>query len=111
MTPFEKVRLRSAAFDEMLRIIREEDPPAPSTRLSTTNELPAIAANRGLEPQKLSGLMRGELDWIVMKCLEKDRNRRLSRRPTDYLRISSAISPINPCRRVRRRPSTRFASS
>src|SRR6516162_9559463 len=68
--------MRSAAFDEMLRIIREEDPPKPSTRLSTTNELPAIAANRGIEPKRLSGLVRGELDWIVMKCLEKDRNRR-----------------------------------
>jgi serine/threonine protein kinase/Flp pilus assembly protein TadD len=75
-TPFEKKRLREAAFDEILRIIREEQPPRPSTRLSTTAELPSIAANRGLEPQKLSSLMRGELDWVVMKCLEKDRNRR-----------------------------------
>src|SRR5262249_12875037 len=56
--------------------IREEEPPKPSTRLSTTEELPSIAANRGLEPKKLNGLVRGELDWIVMKCLEKDRNRR-----------------------------------
>src|SRR5262249_13962872 len=75
-TPFEKNRLQKAAFDEILRIIREEEPPKPSTRLSTTAELPSIAANRGLEPNKLSGLVRGELDWIVMKCLEKDRNRR-----------------------------------
>jgi serine/threonine protein kinase/tetratricopeptide (TPR) repeat protein len=75
-TPFEKKRLHSAALDEVLRIIREEEPPKPSTRLSTTEELPSIAANRGLEPKKLSGLVRGELDWIVMKCLEKDRNRR-----------------------------------
>src|SRR5262249_11059796 len=66
----------AAAFDEVLRIIREEEPPKPSTRLSTTEELPSIAANRGLEPKKLSGLVRGDLDWIVMKCLEKDRNRR-----------------------------------
>ncbi len=76
MTPFDKGRLRSAAFMEMLRIIREEDPPKPSTRLSTTKELATIAADRGLEPKKLSGAMRGDLDWIVMKCLEKDRNRR-----------------------------------
>jgi serine/threonine protein kinase/tetratricopeptide (TPR) repeat protein len=75
-TPFEKKRLHQAALDEVLRIIREEEPPKPSTRLSTTKELPSIAANRGLEPKKLSGLVRGELDWIVMKCLEKDRNRR-----------------------------------
>jgi tetratricopeptide (TPR) repeat protein len=75
-TPFEKKRLQQAAFDEILRIIREEEPPRPSTRLSTTEGLPSIAANRGLEPKKLSGLVRGELDWIVMKALEKDRNRR-----------------------------------
>src|SRR6516164_5858667 len=75
-TPFERKRLHQAAFDEVLRIIREEEPPKPSTRLSTTEELPSIAANRGLEPKKLSGLVRGELDWIVMKALEKDRNRR-----------------------------------
>jgi tetratricopeptide (TPR) repeat protein len=60
----------------MLRIIREEEPQKPSTRLSTTDELPSISANRGLEPNKLSALVRGELDWIVMKALEKDRNRR-----------------------------------
>jgi WD40 repeat protein/serine/threonine protein kinase len=75
-TPFEKKSLQQAAFDEILRMIREDEPPRPSRRLSTTKELPSIAANRGLEPRKLSGLVRGELDWIVMKCLEKDRNRR-----------------------------------
>jgi tetratricopeptide (TPR) repeat protein len=75
-TPFEAKRLRQAAFDEVLRIIREEEPPRPSTRLSSTQELPSIAAKRGLEPRKLNGLVRGELDWIAMKCLEKDRNRR-----------------------------------
>jgi serine/threonine protein kinase/tetratricopeptide (TPR) repeat protein len=75
-TPFDRKRLSQAAFDEVLRIIREEEPPKPSARLSTTEELPAIAANRSLEPKKLSGLVRGELDWIVMKCLEKDRGRR-----------------------------------
>src|SRR5271169_6746193 len=61
---------------EVLRLIREEEPPKPSTRLSTTDEMPSVAANRGLEPKKLSGVVRGELDWIVMKALEKDRNRR-----------------------------------
>jgi serine/threonine protein kinase/Flp pilus assembly protein TadD len=75
-TPLPKKLLRQAAFDEVLRIIREEEPPRPSTRLSTTEDLPSIAANRGLEPRKLSGLVRGELDWIVMKALEKDRSRR-----------------------------------
>jgi hypothetical protein len=68
-TPLEKKRFRQAAFDEMLRLIREEEPPRPSVRLSTTEELPSIAANRSLEPKKLSGLVRGELDWIVMKAL------------------------------------------
>jgi serine/threonine protein kinase/tetratricopeptide (TPR) repeat protein len=75
-TPFEQKRLKQVAFDEVLRIIREEEPPRPSTRLDTTEQLPAIAANRGLEPKRLSGLVRGELDWIVMRALEKDRNRR-----------------------------------
>jgi tetratricopeptide (TPR) repeat protein len=75
-TPFEKKRLKDAALLEILRIIREDEPQKPSTRLSTTDELPSISANRGLEPNKLSALVRGELDWIVMKALEKDRNRR-----------------------------------
>ena len=75
-TPLDKKRLKSAAILELLRIIKEEEPPKPSTRLSTIEELPSVAANRNLEPKKLSGLVRGELDWIVMKALEKDRNRR-----------------------------------
>jgi len=75
-TPFDRQRLRSAAFDEMLRIIREEEPPRPSTRLSTIDTLPSVAANRHIEPHKLSTMLRGELDWIVMKALEKDRGRR-----------------------------------
>ena len=75
-TPFGKNLFRQAAFDEVLRIIREDEPPKPSTRLSTTEELPSVAANRGVEPKKLSGQVRGELDWIVMKALEKERTRR-----------------------------------
>ncbi len=75
-TPMEHKRLKELPILEVLRRIREEEPPKPSTRLGTTEELPSIAANRGLEPKKLSGLVKGELDWIVMKCLEKDRNRR-----------------------------------
>ena len=59
-----------------MRIIREEEPPRPSTRLSTSEALASIAATRATEPSKLARLMRGELDWIVMKCLEKDRSRR-----------------------------------
>jgi serine/threonine protein kinase/predicted Zn-dependent protease len=75
-TPFDRQRLRSAAFDEMLRIIREEEPPKPSTRLISSQSLPSIAAQRKLEPKKLATLMAGDLDWIVMKALEKNRNRR-----------------------------------
>src|SRR5215472_13233482 len=75
-TPVDRKRLKKAALLEVLRLVREEEPPRPSARLSTTEELPAIAASRGLEPRKLSGLVRGELDWIVMRALEKDRNRR-----------------------------------
>ena len=75
-TPFDRELLRSAAFDEMLRIIREEEPPKPSTKLSSSETLPSIAANRHVDPQRLTSSVRGELDWIVMKALEKDRARR-----------------------------------
>src|SRR6202163_3589979 len=61
----------------MLRMIREKEPERPSTRLSHSQEsIPAISAQRRTEPLKLSNLLRGELDWIVMKALEKDRTRR-----------------------------------
>ncbi len=75
-TPLEKQRFKEAAWQEMLRLIKEEEPPKPSTRLSSIDKLPSVAAQRQLEPAKLSRLIRGELDWIVMKCLEKDRGRR-----------------------------------
>jgi serine/threonine protein kinase len=74
--PFTRKQLQSAAFTEMLRIIREVEPPKPSTKLSGSGELPSIAANRHLDPGKLTRLVMGELDWIVMKCLEKERGRR-----------------------------------
>jgi serine/threonine protein kinase/WD40 repeat protein len=75
-TPLTKKRVKEAALLEVLRVIREEEPPRPSTRLSSTEELPSVAAQRHIEPAKLTKLVRGELDWIVMKALEKDRNRR-----------------------------------
>jgi hypothetical protein len=75
-TPLEKQRFKEAAWHEMLRLIKEEDPPRPSARLSGSGSLPTVAAQRQLEPVKLTKLVRGELDWIVMKCLEKDRSRR-----------------------------------
>jgi tetratricopeptide (TPR) repeat protein len=75
-TPLEHKRLREVALLEVLRVVREEEPARPSTRLSTSQELASIAAQRGVEPRELSGLLKGELDWIVMKALEKDRSHR-----------------------------------
>jgi tetratricopeptide (TPR) repeat protein len=74
--PFSRKELEKVGMLEMLRVIREQDPTRPSTKLSTAEGLPTLAANRGTEPAKLARLVRGELDWIVMKALEKDRNRR-----------------------------------
>jgi WD40 repeat protein/serine/threonine protein kinase/predicted Zn-dependent protease len=74
--PFTRKVLEKAGVLEMLRVIREKEPSKPSTKLSTAEALPTLAANRGTEPAKLTRLVRGELDWIVMKALEKDRNRR-----------------------------------
>jgi non-specific serine/threonine protein kinase/serine/threonine-protein kinase len=76
-TPLTKERLKQVPFSELLRLIREEEPPKPSTRLSASKTaLPAISAQRQSEPRQLPGLMRRDLDWIVMKSLEKDRSRR-----------------------------------
>ncbi|HXL16154.1 MAG TPA: serine/threonine-protein kinase, partial [Streptosporangiaceae bacterium] len=76
-TPFDKERLGTAAYDEIRRIIREEEPAKPSRRMSTLGQAASTAsANRKSDPRRLSQLFRGELDWIVMKALEKDRNRR-----------------------------------
>ena len=76
-TPLTHKRVKEAAYAEILRMIKEEEPPKPSTRLSDSGEaLASISAQRHMEPAKLTKLVRGELDWIVMKTLEKDRNRR-----------------------------------
>jgi serine/threonine protein kinase len=74
--PFSRKELERAGLAEMLRIIKEVEPAKPSTKLSHSGTLPSIAAQRQMEPRKLTALMRGELDWIVMKALEKDRGRR-----------------------------------
>jgi serine/threonine protein kinase len=74
--PFSRKELKSAGFAEMLRIIKEVEPTKPSTRLSNSGSLPSIAACRQTEPAKLPKLFRGDLDWVVMKALEKDRTRR-----------------------------------
>jgi serine/threonine protein kinase/tetratricopeptide (TPR) repeat protein len=91
-TPLERARLREAAFGEIVRLIKEEEPPRPSVRLSTSGALAKVAAARRTGPAKLSRLVRGELDWVVMHCLEKDRSRRyetvsaLGRDVEQYLR-------------------------
>ncbi len=76
-TPLGRERVREAAYAEVLRMIKEDEPPRPSTRLSDSGEaLASISALRQTESVKLTKLVRGELDWIVMRSLEKDRNRR-----------------------------------
>ncbi|MEY3174821.1 MAG: Serine/threonine-protein kinase PknB [Planctomycetota bacterium] len=75
-TPLDRDRLQRAAMQEMLRLIREEDPLPPSTRLSSSERLPLIAAQRNVDPTALRNSLSGDLDWIVMKALEKERVRR-----------------------------------
>lgn len=77
-TPFDACELLQAGLDEMRRTLREKEPARPSTRLSTLSaeQLNATARLQGLEPPKLISLVRGDLDWIVLKCLEKDRAHR-----------------------------------
>ena len=73
-TPFEDQQLKEAAFDEICRMVREVDPPKPSTRLSTLGDRSrAVAEQRRTDPKKLGRMVRGELDWIAMKALDKDR--------------------------------------
>ncbi|MFL5330852.1 MAG: protein kinase domain-containing protein [Gemmataceae bacterium] len=74
--PFSRKELQAAGFLEMLRLIKEREPPKPSTRLSKSGELPYVASVRQMDPIKLSRLLRGDLDWITMKALDKDRTRR-----------------------------------
>ncbi|MFO0840975.1 MAG: tetratricopeptide repeat protein [Gemmataceae bacterium] len=99
-TPFDKDRLRQASFDELRRILREEEPPRPSTRISTLGPAAVtVSDRRQTDPKRLGQLVRGELDWIAMRCLEKDRNRRyesaasLARDVERYL----ADEPVEAC--------------
>src|SRR5208283_1250185 len=77
-TPFDSERVKQSGHDEIRRMIREEEPPRPSNRISTLGEaaIATVSICRKTEPAKLSRAIRGELDWITMKCLEKDRDRR-----------------------------------
>jgi tetratricopeptide (TPR) repeat protein len=114
-TPFDAETLRTAAYDEMRRIIREQEPPKPSTRLSelsrphapredsvtrsVTTTLETISANRQTDPRRLRKALRGELDWIVMKALEKDRNPRYETASSlaADLRRYLADEPVQAC--------------
>ena len=104
-TPFEAKGPGELAFFEMLRIIREKEPPTPSRRLATTEELPSIAARRGTEPTRLGRLVEGELDWIVMKAWRRTATV-ATRRPTPWRATSSATWPTRRWRRVHRRRVT-----
>ena len=75
-TPVDRNSLGKAALLEVLRIVREVEAPRPSSKLSSSATLLSVAANRGTEPAQLSQLMKGELDWVLLKALEKDRTRR-----------------------------------
>ena len=74
--PLDARQFKRGAILEMLRMVREVDPPRPSTKVSTAEDLPNIAATRDIEPAQLKRALRGDLDWIAMKALEKDRTRR-----------------------------------
>lgn len=76
-TPYDREKLETASFDEIRRIIREEEPPRPSTRLTTLgHSLATVAVKRRIEPKRLLAFVQGDLDWIAMKALDKDRSRR-----------------------------------
>ena len=102
LRPIDSKRLEHAALTEMIRIIRDDQPCKPSTRLSSDESLPSMAAVCQTDPRRLMALLAGELDWVVMKCLEKDRERRyeLSNR---LAVTSSRTLPISRSKRGRRR--------
>jgi tetratricopeptide (TPR) repeat protein len=121
-TPFDKARLKELGYDELRRIVREEEPPKPSTRISTLGKAATtVSAQRKSDPKRLSKLFRGELDWIVMKCLEKDRNRRYETASTlaadvqHYLRDEPVLAcPPSAAYRLRkfvRRYKTRLTTT
>ena len=96
-TPFDKNRLKQAAYDEIRRIIREEEPAKPSTRISSLGDKSAVvAAHRHADPHRLSQLVRGDLDWIVMKALKRNA-RAGTKRPAASRWTSSGIWPTSRC--------------
>lgn len=121
-TPFDANRLLKVGLDEMMRVIREEEPAWPSTRLSTmiAADLTEIAKHRQTDPAKLAHLLHGDLDWIVMKALEKDRKRRygaadilavdVQRHLTDEPVLARPPSSLYRFRKMVRRNKTAFAA-
>ena len=123
-TPFGQKELIASGLDEMRRTIREKDPLPPSTRLSAmgSSDLATVAKSRGSQPPQLIHFVRGDLDWIVMKCLQKDRARRyetangLARDIERYLRHQPVLArPDTRAYRVakfarRHRAAVTFAS-
>jgi serine/threonine protein kinase/Tfp pilus assembly protein PilF len=97
--PFTRKESEKGGMLEMLRVIREQEPTKPSTKLGTAEGLPTLAANRGTEPAKLTRLVRGELDWIVLKALEKDRNRRYETANSFALDVQRYLAdePVQAC--------------
>ncbi len=75
-TPLDRQRCKEAAWQEIVRLIKEEEPSKPSTKLTGSGSLPSVAAQRQLEPAQFTRLIRGDLDWIALKALEKERSRR-----------------------------------
>lgn len=111
-TPIQRRTLENAAFDEIRRIIQEEEPPRPSLRLSTllADELSTVSENRQDNPRHLELSMRRELDWIVLKALDKDRQRRYSSASAfaeDVLRYL-ADERVEACPPSRRYQLTKF---
>ena len=108
--PIDPKQFRRRAFLEMLRMVREVDPPRPSTKVSSSDALPSIAASRGIEPSQLKQLLRGDLDWIVMKASRRTAPV-VTRRPTGSQPTSSATWRTSRCRPLRRVGPTGCGSS
>jgi serine/threonine protein kinase len=103
-TPFAKERFSQLGYDELRRIIREEEPPRPSTRLSTIGHAAAtVSANRKSDPRRLSQFLRGDLDWVVMRALAKDRNERYA----TAKELADDVERFLDDRPVQARPPTR----
>ena len=102
-TPFDQERVKKAGYDEIRRMIREDDPPRPSARISTLGAAATtISTHRKTDPARLSGLLRRDLDWIVMKALEKDRTRRYQT-ASDFARDIQRYLADEPIEARRRR--------